>query len=47
MGIVHGEQDEWSEFKISAAISLFAGFDIVDVVDLALWLCQPAPTAGN
>ena len=47
MGVVHGEQDEWSEFKISAAISLFAGFDIVDVVDLPIRLRQPATATGN
>ena len=47
MGVVHGEQVEWSELKISTAISSIAGFDIADVVDLALRLRQPAPTAGN
>jgi hypothetical protein len=47
MGVVHGEQVEWSAFEISAAISSIVGFDIADVVDLALGLRQPAPTAGN
>ena len=47
MGVVHGEQVEWSEFKISTAISSIAGFDIPDAADLALRLRQPAPTAGN